>query len=94
MASTFLLSLPPPLNHSLRVGKRGKRLISFLFFFNLSYFWPHQVVCGILVPRPGIERRPTAVKAPCLNQCTAREFPKIDFLLLRIMLLFEEGRRG
>ena len=30
----------------------------FLFFF---FFLPHQVACGLLVPRPGIEPRPSAV---------------------------------
>ena len=31
--------------------------------------------CGILVPRPGIEPRPSAVKAHSINHWTAREFP-------------------
>ena len=31
--------------------------------------------CGILVPRPGVEPRPTAVKATSPNYWTAREFP-------------------
>ena len=32
---------------------------SMSFFF----FWPHHTACGILVPQPGIEPRPLAVKA-------------------------------
>ena len=42
------------------------------FFF----FWSHCVACGILLPRPGIEPRATAVKAPSPKHWTAREFPK------------------
>ena len=39
------------------------------FFF----FWPRFVACGILVPRPGIEPAPPALKAQSLNRWTARE---------------------
>ena len=38
-------------------------------------FFPHCVVCGILVPRPGIKLKPLAVKAWSPNHWTAREFP-------------------
>ena len=35
------------------------------FFLSLFFFfWPRHVACGILVPRPGIEPMPPAVKAP------------------------------
>ena len=33
------------------------------------------MACGILVPEPGIEPGPTAVKAPSPNHWTAKEFP-------------------
>ena len=33
------------------------------------------VACGILVPGPGIEAAPSAVKARSPNHWTAREFP-------------------
>ena len=45
---------------------------SFLWFVLL---WLHRVACGILVPQAGNEHRPVAVKAPRLNNYTAREFP-------------------
>ena len=35
------------------------------------------MACGILVPGPGIESGPTAVKVPSLNHWTAREFPEV-----------------
>ena len=40
-----------------------------------SVFLAAPVACGILVPRPGIEPRPLAVKAPSPNHQTAREYP-------------------
>ena len=33
------------------------------------------MACGILVPQPGMEPRPPAVKAPSPNHWTDREFP-------------------
>ena len=33
----------------------------------IYFFWPCLVACGILVPRPGIEPRPSAVKAQSPN---------------------------
>lgn len=33
------------------------------------------MVCGILVPKPGIEPGPTAAKVLSLKDWTAREFP-------------------
>ena len=44
--------------------------VGFVFFF-----WPRHMACEILVPKPGIEPRPPAVKVPSPNYCTAREFP-------------------
>ena len=37
------------------------------------------MACGILVPWPGIEPRPMAVKAPSPNHWSTRGFPKCDF---------------
>ena len=42
----------------------------------LLFFWLCRVACGILVPRPGIEPRPMAVKALSPNRWTTREFPR------------------
>ena len=39
-----------------------------------SFFFGH-VAYGILVPRPGIEPRPSAMKVRSANHWTAREFP-------------------
>ena len=43
-----------------------------LFFF---FFWKYCLACEILVPRPGIEPRPLAVRLWSPNHWTAREFP-------------------
>jgi len=48
-----------------------KGLISLPLFFS---FWLHHVACGILVPQPRIEPRPTAVKAQGFSHWTTREF--------------------
>ena len=45
--------------------------ICFFFFFCTAY--------GILVPQPGIEPGPSAVKAWSLNHWTTREFPHLLF---------------
>ena len=45
---------------------------NFVLFFRC--FWPCLVACGILVPRPGIEPGPSAVKALSPNHRTTREF--------------------
>ena len=45
------------------------------FFF---FFWPRHVACGILVPQPGIEPGPSALKVQSPNHWTTREFPN-DF---------------
>ena len=48
----------------------------------LLLFFGHTacLVCRILVPRPGSERSPTAMKAPSLNHWTTRELPMVLFL--------------
>ena len=42
-------------------GKKKKHLAEARIFF--FFFWPHCMGCAILVPPPGIEPRPSAVKA-------------------------------
>ena len=37
------------------------------------------MICGILVPQPGIEPWATTVKAPSPNHWTTREFPPFSF---------------
>ena len=53
------------------------------WFIYLLICWPCQVPCGILVPWPGVEPRPTAVKASSPNLWTTRELPKASFLKWR-----------
>ena len=51
-------------------------LYLFLKFIVLFFsFWPSPKACGILVPRPGIQPMPSAVKAWSPNHWTAREVP-------------------
>ena len=51
--------------------------------YNVHFFpfWPRCAACGILVPRPGIETGPTAVKPPSLNHWTSRESPYVMFFI-------------
>ena len=46
----------------------------------LFTFWPHHVACGILVPQPGTELGPSAVRVQSSNHWTNREFPRCDIL--------------
>lgn len=48
---------------------------SWEIFFLTFLFWTHHEACGILVPQPGVEPRPPAVKSLSPNPWTAREFP-------------------
>ena len=50
---------------------------SLLFWFFI--FWPHHAACRILVPWPGIEPTPSAVKVWSPNHWTSREFPVFIF---------------
>ena len=53
-----------------------------IMFFVLSlFFWLHHTACGILIPWPGIEPGPLAVKAWSPNHGTTRELPPIMFFL-------------
>ena len=57
------------------------------FHVSSSFFWPHQMACGILVPQPGIEPVPLAVKARSPNHWTTREFPPL-FKYLKMSFSF------
>ena len=39
-----------------------------------------RVACGILVPQPGIEPTPSAVKVQSPNHWTAKEFPNLQYV--------------
>ena len=43
------------------------------------FFWPRRAACRILVPQPGIEPAPSAVKAQSPHHWTARDFPPSSF---------------
>ena len=47
-----------------------------------TFFLPRCTACGILVPRPGIEPGPLAVRAWSPNHWTARVFPGFPLLLM------------
>ena len=47
-----------------------------LHFYFYLVFWPCRAACGILVPQPGIEPAPSAVKAWSPAHWTARKFPR------------------
>ena len=51
--------------------------IVFIYLFWLN--WPGEAACRVLVPWPGIEPIPFAVKAQSLNHYIAREAPKNCF---------------
>ena len=53
-------------------------LFLFLFFFKLRC-----TACGILVPQPGIEPWPLAMRVMSPNHWTAREFPNLSVWLQR-----------
>ena len=61
----------------LECAERASLKCSFIYAFIYSFIL---AVCGILVPQPGIEPRPTAVKALSLNCWNAREFPHLSVL--------------
>ena len=53
-----------------------------IYLFLFSFFWPYCMACRILALWPGIEPRPSAVKAQSPNHWTTREFPYILFYIL------------
>ena len=55
-------------------------LFSFFYFFT---FCLHCAACGILVPPPGIEPGPSAVRTQSPNHWTTREFLRDPFLEMR-----------
>ena len=69
----------------------GRQVTLLTKFIYLLIFWLHHAVCGILVPQPGTELRPTAVKAPSLNHWTTREFPLYPNLNTSGFSTFDSG---
>ena len=58
-------------------------------FFKLIYLtlWLQCLACRILVPRPGIESVPPALKARSLNYWATRKVPRFIFKLFKYMCL-------
>ena len=52
---------------------QGSTVIRMNFFF-----WPHQAICEILVPWPGIKFTPSALKAGSLSHWTTRDLPDLN----------------
>ena len=48
-------------------------------FKHFFFFWLCRAACRILVPRPGIEPGPSAVRPWSPNHRTTREFPPLEF---------------
>ena len=52
----------------------------FFFFFLIFTFWSSHTACGVLVPQPGIEPVPFALKAQGPEHWTIRKVPKKIYL--------------
>ena len=66
-----------PWSKAMSSGLQIQKHLSFFFF------WPYWEACGILVPWPGIEPGPSAVKAQSPKHWTTREFPETFIFLYR-----------
>ena len=63
----------------------GLHVCHFLLFVWVS--WPIHAACKILLPPPGIEPVPSAVKVQSSNHWTTREFPPIFFFFFTVPVL-------
>ena len=50
-----------------------REILFVLFFLNFFIFWPHLAAYRILVPRPGIQSGPIAMKVQSPNHWTAKK---------------------
>ena len=74
-------SLLLPMDGIYRCSKMLDRgIYEWMNHLGFLFFWLRLTACGILVPWPGIELRPPAVKAPRPNHWTARKLPHLGFL--------------
>ena len=85
LAGRFLTTMPPE--------KSEVKFFNTLYIF-FFFFWPGHATFRILVPRPGIEPRPTAVKAPSPNYRTTREFPTPCISDCVLSICFNDGIDG
>ena len=65
------------LNWTVGMGYRLVQMTGFYLFLISYCFCPCWVVCGVLVPWPGIESMPAATEAWSPNYWTTREFPQM-----------------
>ena len=65
-----------------------KKINIYIYIFFFFFFWLHRVACGILVPQPGIEPVPSAVKVQGPNHWTVREFPLVCVFNLEFIQQF------
>ena len=72
-------------------GRAQNPMTSVLCF--VLFCWPHHVARGILVPRPGIEPTPSAVKARSPNHWISGEVPMTS-VLIRNRRGEDTGREG
>ena len=63
------------MGYSPRGGKELDTAEWLTLAIHLCFFWPHHSACRILVPQPGMEPRPSAVRVQSSNHWTAWEFP-------------------
>ena len=54
------------------------------FLFLTNFFWLQGTACRVLVPQPGIEPMPPAVKVWCSNHPIASEFRNCLFFMDRL----------
>ena len=74
LLSQFLsFKLPENVSKKYSLQRPHRRLCILMFFCPL---WSCSIVCGLLVPPPGIKPAPRAVEARSLNHWTAREAPQ------------------
>ena len=50
------------------------------------FFWLYRVACGVLVPQPGIEPRPLAVKAWSSTYWTTSGFPIFNVFIITVLI--------
>ena len=70
----------------------NRHIFLFCFLFVCFCFWPRCVSFGVLVPQPGIEPWPSAVKALSPNHWPAREFPVFKWILALDFWLCESNK--
>ena len=63
----------------------GIHKVSVSLFYFIIIFWPVCAASGILVPRPEIKLKPSAVKAQSPKHWTAREFPLCHYFKLCLL---------